>query len=204
MFFHQVSLICNIVFPIKKYKKKTYRLSHLYKGEIIAHSELLHEEVSPEYVRRILKGSTYSIDEETQPGEYKLHDDETIGRYDYVDKINIKSEEPGTAQFCKDLLFNTENFWSKSTFDVGRFDRKARMTLKTTTPVWDKYRPINPRKEKEAQQIIDQLEKHKLISRANSPFCAQPVWCWKKPKHVYMKSVADLRRCNFRGVILTS
>ena len=154
----------------------------LHKGEIIAHSELLHEEVSPEYVRRILKGSTYSIDEETQPGEYKLHDDETIGRYDYVDKINIKSEEPGTAQFCKDLLFNTENFWSKSTFDVGRFDRKARMTLKTTTPVWDKYRPINPRKEKEAQQIINQLEKHKLISRANSPFCAQPVWCWKKAK----------------------
>ena len=70
----------------------------LHKGEIIAHSELLHEEVSPEYVRRILKGSTYSIDEETQPGEYKLHDDETIGRYDYVDKITIKSEESGIVK----------------------------------------------------------------------------------------------------------
>ena len=51
------------------------------------------------------------------------------------------------------------------------------MTLKTTTPVWDKYRPINPKKEAQAQEIIDQLEKNKLISRANSPYRAQAVWC---------------------------
>ena len=152
------------------------------KGQVIAHTEFLHEEVPPESINRILKNSSYSIGEETQPGEYKLHEQEEIKRYDYVDKINIKSNEPGTEEFCKDLLYNTEEFWSKSTFDMGKFDRKAHMTLKTTTPVWDKYRPINPNKEQQAQEIIDQLEKHNIISRANSPFCSQPVWCYKKYK----------------------
>ena len=73
-----------------------------------------------------------------------------------MDKINIKSNDPGTEEFCKELLYNMEIFWSKSTFDMGCFDRKARMTLKNTTPIWDKYRPINPNKEKQAQEIIDQ------------------------------------------------
>ena len=154
----------------------------LKKNQVIANSEILHEEVPPEQIRRILREDTYSIGEETQPGEYKLHDEEKIGRYDYVDKINIKSEEVGTEEFCKDLLIKTEPFWSKSTFDMGKFDRKARMTLKNTTPVWDKYRPINPKKEAQAQDIIDQLEKNKLISRANSPYSAQCVWCFKKAK----------------------
>ena len=31
-------------------------------------------------------------------------------------------------------------------------------------------------KEKQAQEIIDQLEKHKIISRANSPYNSQLVW----------------------------
>merc|ERR1712030_131269 len=65
---------------------------------------------------------------------------------------------------------------------MGKFDRKARITLKNTIPVRDKYRPVNPKKEAQAQEIIDQLEKHNLISRANSPYCSQPVWVWKKPK----------------------
>ena len=152
------------------------------KDEIIAHAEFVHEEVPSEQVKRIIKDSSYSIDEETLMGEYKLQTEDKPDRFEYVDKINIKSEDSGTAEFCKNLLTETEEFWSKSTFDMGRFDRKARMTLNTTTPIWDKYRPINPNKEKQAQEIVDQLEKHNIISRANSPFCSQPVWCWKKPK----------------------
>ena len=154
----------------------------LRKGQVVATCEFLHEEVSPDTVNRILKESNYSLETETQAGEYKLIENEKIDRYGYVDKINIKSNDPGTEEFCKTLLYITEDFWSKSTFDMGCFDRKARMTLKNTTPIWDKYRPINPNKEKQAQEIIDQLEKHKIISRANSPYNSQPVWCWKKPK----------------------
>ena len=66
-----------------------------------------------------------------------------------------------------------EPFWSKSTFDMGMLDRKSRMKLKSTTPIWDKYRLINTKKE--AKALNDQLEKTKFISRANSPYCAQRI-----------------------------
>ena len=56
------------------------------------------------------------------------------------------------------LLRDTEQFWSKSTFDLGKFDRRAKMTLKDPTPIYDRYRPINPRKEAIANEIIEQLE----------------------------------------------
>ena len=154
----------------------------LRKNKVVANAEFVHEEVLPEQIKRIIKGSTYSINEETQMGEYKLQEEKTEGRYEYVEKINVKTEEPGIEEFCRKLLFETEEFWSKDTFDIGKFDKKARMTLKDTIPIWDKYRPINPKKEAQAQEIINQLEKHAIISRANSPYCSQPVWCWKKLK----------------------
>ena len=118
----------------------------------------------------------------TQNGEYKMIPEEVPGRYEYVDKINVKSNDTEKIAFAKQLLLDTETFWSKHNFDLGKFDREARITLNNTQPVRDKYRPVNPQKEKKAQDIIDQLEKYKLISRANNPFCSQPVWCWKKPR----------------------
>ena len=154
----------------------------LFKNTVIAHAEFVHQEVPVEQIKRIIQDSSLSIGNQTQMGEYKLHPETQPGRYEYVDKINIKSDEPGTAEFCRKLLTDTEQFWSKNTFDMGRFDKKARMTLNTTTPIWDKYRPINPNKEAQAQDIVNQLEKHQIISRANSPYCSQPVWCWKKPR----------------------
>ena len=158
---------------------------YITKNEIIAHAEFVNDEIPPEQIKRIIKDSSINkipFDEETQAGEYKLQPEENPGRFDYVDKINVKSEEPGTEQFCKNLLRETEQFWSKSTFDLGKFDRRAKMTLKDPTPIYDRYRPINPRKEAMANEIIEQLERHKIISRANSPFCSQPVWVYKKAK----------------------
>ena len=158
---------------------------YINKNEIIAHAEFVHDEVPADQIKRIIKDSSMNkipFDEETQAGEYKLQSEEKPGRFDYVEKINIKSEEHGTEQFCKTLLRETEPFWSKSTFDLGRFDRKAKMTLKDPTPIYDRYRPINPRKEAMANEIIQQLERHNIISRANSPFCSQPVWVYKKAK----------------------
>ena len=155
---------------------------YINKDEIIAHGELVHQEAPPDQINRIIKDSSYSINQETQAGEYKLQDEGTVDRFEYIEKINIKSNEPGTEEFSKELLRQTEKFWSKHPFELGSFDKKARITLKNTNPIFDRYRPINPNKEKQAQEIVDQLERHKIISRANSPYCSQPVWCWKKPK----------------------
>ena len=155
---------------------------YINKNEIIAHGELVHQEAPPDQINRIIKDSSYSINQETQAGEYKLQDEKPADRFEYIDKINIKSNEPGTEEFAKELLRQTEQFWSKHPFELGSFDKKARITLKNTNPVFDRYRPINPNKERQAQEIVDQLERHNIISRANSPYCSQPVWCWKKPK----------------------
>ena len=155
---------------------------YLQRNYLIAHAEFVHEEPTQEEVKRIINEEDQSFETQTQNGEYKLADEEQPGRYDYVNKINIKSNDKEKIEFGKQLLMETEDFWSKHSFDMGKFDRKARITINQTQPMRDKYRPVNPKKEEKAQKIIDQLEKHKLISRANSPFCSQPVWVWKKPK----------------------
>ena len=155
---------------------------YLQKNEIIAHAEFVHEEPSQEEVNRILGKGNDSFETETQNGEYKIIEEKEPEKYEYVDKINIKSNDKEKIAFGKQLLVETEGFWSKHSFDIGKFDRQARITVNQTQPTRDKYRPVNPKKEKKAQDIIDQLEKYQLISRANSPFCSQPVWCWKKPK----------------------
>ena len=94
----------------------------------MAHAELVEDEASTEQVKRLIKEGTYNFEEETQKGEYKLEKEDKPERFAYVDKINIKSNEDGVEQFCKSLLKETEPFWSKSTFDLGKFDRKARIT----------------------------------------------------------------------------
>ena len=155
---------------------------YLHRKDIIAHAEFVHEEPTQEEVKRIINEENESFETLTQNGEYKMEDEKQPERYEYVDKINIKSNDKEKIEFGKQLLMETEDFWSKHSFDLGEFDRKARITINQTQPMRDKYRPVNPKKEEKAQKIIDQLEKHQLISRANSPFCSQPVWVWKKPK----------------------
>ena len=76
------------------------------KNEIIAHAEFVIENVQPETINRIIKDSSYGrcFDEETQPGEYKYQSEDKPPRFEYLDKINVKSEGPGTKEFVKDLL----------------------------------------------------------------------------------------------------
>ena len=154
---------------------------YINKNEIIAHAEFAKEEVSNEQIKKIIEDSSHSIND-AEMGELKLQEETQPPRFEYIDKINVKSQEEGTEDFCKELLRDTEPFWSKHNFDLGRYDKPARMTLLNTTPIRDKFRPINPKKEEQAQEIIDQLEKYNIIKRGNSPYCAQPCWVWKKPK----------------------
>ena len=152
---------------------------HIERGQLIAHAELIIEQVENEQILRILDDAA-SITSEKSMGEIEKQDETQPGRYDYIDKINIKSEEPGTEEFCHQLLQDTEKFWSKHNFDVGKFKRPARITMKTTKPIRDRYKPVNPRVEKEAEEILEQLEKYQLISRANSPYSSNPLWIKKK------------------------
>ena len=125
------------------------------KNEMMAHAELAYDQPSNDQVKRIIKEGTYDFETESLPGELKLESEEKPGRFEYIEKVNVKSKDPGVEDFCKNLLRETEQFWSKSTYDLGKFDRKAKITMKTTTPVRDKYRPVHPDKEKRANEIIE-------------------------------------------------
>ena len=156
------------------------------KEQLIAHAEFVHEEVEQEKIKQIMEEneSHFTLDrksiDDIERGELKLENEKLPGRWDYIDQVNIKSHEEGTKEYCQQLLKETENFWSKTPFDIGLFDKKARMTLNTTTPIRDKFRPIHPQKQQQAQEIIDQLEKHNIIKRGSSPYMSQPVWVYKK------------------------
>ena len=90
-------------------------------------------------------------------GEIEVQNETQPGQYNYIDKINIKSEDSGTEEVCHQLLKDTKKFWSKHNFDVGKFKWPARITMKTTKPICDRYKMVNPRVEKEAAEILEQL-----------------------------------------------
>ena len=83
-------------------------------------------------------------------------------------------------KWARNLLYNTELFWSKHDFDHGKFDREANIELIDSIPVRDRYRPLHPVKEKAAKFVLNQLEKNDVLNRQNSPYVAQACFVWKK------------------------
>ena len=138
---------------------------YLQVADHIANAEFVHEEPTKEEINRILQEGNQSFETMTQNGEYKMIPEEIPGRYEYVDKINVKSNDTEKIAFAKQLLLDTETFWSKHNFDLGKFDREARITLNNTQPIRDKYRPVNPQKEKKSTRNHRPIrKKHELIS----------------------------------------
>ena len=162
---------------------------YINKNVMVANAECVNEPIPLEQVQRIFIEGTSDI--HSNPGELSLQNEEIPDRFEYLNQINIKADIPGLDEAVKKVLIETEPFWSKHSFDIGRYKKKAHITMKSTAVVRDKYRHINPLKEKQAADIINQLEKHKVISRSNSPYVSQPVWVWKKaPEKAGKQAVA--------------
>ena len=153
---------------------------HIEKGKMIAHAEFLLEQVPQEEVEKILQLSEIVVKEDSI-GELEKKPEDNVPRFEYVDKVDVKTDDADIKNFCNRLLRETEPLWAKHSFDIGKFDQKARVTMKSTRPIRDKIRPINPKVEEEAREIIEQLQKHRLITKANSPYCSNPVFVRKKP-----------------------
>ena len=73
------------------------------KDEMMAHAELAYDQPSNDQIKRIIKEGTYDFETESLPGELKLEKEEKPGRYEYIEKVNIKSKDPGVENFCKTL-----------------------------------------------------------------------------------------------------
>ena len=162
------------------------------KGEIIAHAEFIDTNESvPDKIQKIIADvltfeknpkDYEDIEIATQHNEFIPPDQSTpkYERYDYINKVNIKTKNKHLEKWARNLLYNTELFWSKHDFDHGTFDREANIELIDSIPVRDRYRPLNPVKQKAAKLVLNQLEKNDVINRQNSPYVAQACFVWKK------------------------
>ena len=57
--------------------------------------------------------------------------------------------------------------------------QKVKLTLSDTSPIVEKYRTLSPAKREAAEQILQELERAKIISQKASQFASQAVWVTK-------------------------
>ena len=101
-----------------------------------------------------------------------------------VESAHIHFKNPRSVARLRDILHKHESIFSKHNYDIGHFMidgivQKVKLSLTDTTPIVEKYRMISPQKRQAAIEILDQLEKSKIISRRASEFASQAVWVLK-------------------------
>ena len=101
-----------------------------------------------------------------------------------VESARIHFKNPRSVAKLRDILHKHKSIFSKHNYDIGHFMidgvvQKVKLSLTDTTPIVEKYRMIAPQKRQAAIEILDQLEKSKIISRRASEFASQAVWVLK-------------------------
>ena len=70
--------------------------------------------------------------------------------------------------------------------------QKVKLTLSDTTPIVEKYRSMSPVKRDAAEQILEELERAKIISRKASQFASQAVWVTKAAPEMTLERANQL------------
>ena len=101
-----------------------------------------------------------------------------------IETAHIHLDNPTSVGKLRDVLRKHSKIFSTHNYDIGHFMidgviQKVKLTLTDTTPIVEKYRTISPQKRQAALEILDQLEKAKIISRRASAFASQAVWVLK-------------------------
>ena len=97
---------------------------------------------------------------------------------------HILMDDPIERERIRDLLRKHRKIFSQHNYDIGHFVidgqvQKVKLTLSDTTPIVEQYRSMSPAKKEAAEQIIQQLEKYKIITRKASGWASQAVWVAK-------------------------
>ena len=93
----------------------------------------------------------------------------------------LHTKDPQEREKMRKLLKKHRDLFSKSNYDIGHFCvggsvQKVKLTLSDSTPIVEKYRNLSPAKRAAAEQILNELERAKIISRKASQFASQAVW----------------------------
>ena len=116
------------------------------------------------------KGTKYDTERENEGGT--------------PETATLHTRDPVEREKVRKLLQKHRNLFSKSNYDIGHFMvggeiQKVKLTLSDTTPIVEKYRSLSPSKREAAEQILDELERARIISRKASQFASQAVWVTK-------------------------
>ena len=109
----------------------------------------------------------------------------------------LHTRDPKEREKVRRLLEKHRNLFSKSNYDIGHFlvdgqVQKVKLTLSDSTPIIEKYRNMSPAKREAAEQILNELEKAKIISRKASQFASQAVWVTKAAPEMTLERANQL------------
>ena len=118
------------------------------------------------------------------PNKKPSYDTERENQGDSIEDARIHATTDKARREIRKLLRKHKSMFSTHNYDIGHFAiegviQKVKLTLSDTTPIVEKYRTISPAKRQAALEILQQLEKSKIITRKASSFASQAVWVTK-------------------------
>ena len=111
-------------------------------------------------------------------------DIERENKGDTIETAIIHAPTEAGKTKIRNLLRKHQQIFSRYNYDIGHFMidgviQKIKLTLSDTSPIVEKYRTISPTKRQAAIDILDELEKAKIITKKASGFASQAVWVSK-------------------------
>ena len=130
------------------------------------------------------------------PGETK-YDTERENEGATPETAMLHTKDPREREKMRELLKKHRNLFSRSNYDIGHFVvsgsvQKVKLTLSDSTPIVEKYRNLSPAKRAAAEQILNELERAKIISRKASQFASQAVWVTKAAPELTVNRAKEL------------
>lgn len=138
-------------------------------------------------------------------GEVTIQNQKKFGGYDVqrenqsskLEDAIIHAKTPEVRKQIRKILKENESIFSEHNYDIGHFCvngkvQKVKLHLTDTTPIIEKYRPLSPTKRAAAAEILEQLERSKIITRKVSGFASQCVWVTKSAPDLTPEKAAEL------------
>jgi transposase InsO family protein len=149
---------------------------------------------------------TRCIDGDIQPPGFEYDGPKTGSKYDperendrqvTVENTVIHLEPKHLKDRVRKSLQKHKGLFSTHNYDIGHYSingrvQKVKLKVSDTTPIVEKYRSLSPAKREAAGQIMDQLEKARIISRKAGAWASQAVWVTKALPELTPQRAAEL------------
>ena len=116
------------------------------------------------------------------------------------DECELMTEDPEIVKELQDIIKNRGNIFSKFQWDIGRCQDPATgqpvifhyRLRKEAQPFVCRFIPIAPQKKAAAEEIITNLLKHGILSKAVTPWATHAVWAEKVPRNLTKSEMEEM------------